>query len=349
MRNFIVISIYLFSQIFSSSSINAQSSTMIKFDHDEKKEEIKVMINGEHFTTYLYHSDLEKPVLFPIYSSDGHLMTRGYPFIPIAGERVDHPHHLGLWLNYGDVNGLDFWNNSSAIAPEIKGQYGEIRHRSVAETDDGGRQATLKVTCQWMTAQKEALLDEESAYTFSVVDGVRIVDRTTKLTANTLVKFTDNKEGMIGIRVARMLEFPSEKPLNLTDKRGNPKSKKELNNEGVKGNYLSSAGMTGGDVWGTRARWMKLYAPLTGEDEAAFVIIDHPDNVGYPTYWHARTYGLFAANPLGQKIFDKEKELNFSLQKGEEVTFRYRILVSDGKALSPIDIAKFEAGFLGSN
>jgi len=73
---------------------------------------------------------------------------------------------------------------------------------------------------------------------------------------------------------------------------------------------------------------MKLASEINGE-QVALVIIDHPSNVGYPTYWHARGYGLFAANTLGQKVFSKgENELNFSLKKGESVTFKYRLVVA---------------------
>ena len=68
------------------------------------------------------------------------------------------------------------------------------------------------------------------------------------------------------------------------------------------------------------------------DDEAVTIaILDHPDNVGYPTYWHARDYGLFAANPLGQKdLSEGEEELNFRLDAGGSVTFRHRIAVFDG-------------------
>ncbi len=60
-------------------------------------------------------------------------------------------------------------------------------------------------------------------------------------------------------------------------------------------------------------------------------ILDHPDNVGYPTYWHARDYGLFAANPLGQKDLSQGKDtLNFNLYAGGQVTFRHRIAIFDG-------------------
>ena len=105
------------------------------------------------------------------------------------------------------------------------------------------------------------------------------------------------------------------------------------NNTGVNGNYLSSEGIEGGDVWGTRARWMKLYSTMEGE-KVAMVIFDHPDNVGYHTYWHARGYGLFAANPLGQEVFSKgEQVLDFKLAPNESVSFKFRLLVHSGKEL----------------
>ena len=84
---------------------------------------------------------------------------------------------------------------------------------------------------------------------------------------------------------------------------------------------------------------MKLASEIKGEN-VAIIIIDHPSNVGYPTYWHARDYGLFAANPLGQNVFSKGKEeMNFSLKKGESVTFKYRLVVA-GEELTDEQINK---------
>ena len=62
-------------------------------------------------------------------------------------------------------------------------------------------------------------------------------------------------------------------------------------------------------------------------------MLDHPKNVGFPTYWHARGYGLFAANNLGQKVLsDGKEELNFRLEAGKSVTFRHQILILNGAA-----------------
>ena len=75
-------------------------------------------------------------------------------------------------------------------------------------------------------------------------------------------------------------------------------------------------------------------------------MFDHPANVGFPAYWHARGYGLFAVNPLGRKIFSNGKdELNFSLQPGQSVTFRYRIVVHSGENPTREVMNKWAADF----
>ena len=107
--------------------------------------------------------------------------------------------------------------------------------------------------------------------------------------------------------MARQLEIPSDKPVTLSDAHGKKTDVPVLDNAGVSGNYLSSEGIEGMDVWGKRAKWVSLFGVI-GNEEVSVVIMDNPTNVGYPTYWHARGYGLFAANPLGQKIFSNGKE-----------------------------------------
>ncbi|PHN06134.1 hypothetical protein CRP01_13570 [Flavilitoribacter nigricans DSM 23189 = NBRC 102662] len=298
---------------------------LITIDDEQK---IDIRFGDQLFTTYHFSSDLEKPVLWPVISANGHELTRGYPLKPKVGERVDHPHHLGVWLNYGDVNGLDFWNNSKAIAPERAPHYGTIRHQEITDTKTGDKSASITATASWNDHSGHSLLREVTQLEFRAQDSVRIIDRTTTLTAlEDTVALTDNKEGMFAIRVTRELELPSDGKQKLWGANGEVEEIENPDNSQVRGDYLSSEGITGGKVWGTRAKWMKLSGELEG-DPVALVIYDHPDNVGYPTYWHARSYGLFAANPLGQKVFSEgEKKLNFKLMPGESVTFKYRLAV----------------------
>lgn len=329
-----------------SKGRSQESSFQLQHLPAEKK--VNVLLEGKLFTAYQYPDHIAKPILFPILTAKGTPLSRGYPLVPRPGERVDHPHHVGHWLNYGHVNGLDFWNNSAAISPEKKHRYGHIVHQKV-EAIDQGKKAKLSIQALWKNSQEKVLLDESTTFIFSLYDDVRIIERVTRLTArDTVVTFQDNKEGMFGIRVARELEFPSQKPLLLVGKEGSPMAAKVVENTGVNGNYLSSTGQTGREVWGTRASWMKLHGQVAGE-ESSLVILDHPDNPGYPTYWHARDYGLFAANPLGQAIFSKGKEkLNFALAAGESAVFKYQILVHSGEILSAATIEKLAKQFAGS-
>ena len=323
--------IVLLAMIMSSSALlfgqGSEATVDLKINEAERK--VDVLVDGALFTAYIYPTNVYKPVLWPVMSPAGNMLTRSFPMINKEGDRSDHPHHVGVWLNYGDVNGLDFWNHSEATDPAKKDRYGSIFHTSIKEVTSGKGKATLVTTSDWKSTDGKLLLEERTKLEFSVRNNLRIIDRETTLIAVAdEVKFTDNKEGMFAIRVARELELPSEKPTNLVDSHGVVTKVEKMDNTYVKGNYRSAEGVEGKEVWGTRCRWMKLASEIKGE-QVALVIIDHPENVGYPTYWHARDYGLFAANTLGQQIFsDGKNTLNFSMRKGESVTFRYRLVVA---------------------
>lgn len=334
---FIIMTV-LCSSLLLFSQCNSQQTVELKENKAEKK--VDVLVDGKLFTSYIYPDNVKKPVLWPVISPAGNMLTRSFPMVNKEGDRSDHPHHVGVWLNYGDVNGLDFWNNSEAIAPEKRDGYGSIFHKSVDKLESGNGKATLVTSSDWKAPDNTLMLTEQTSFEFTALENARIIDRTTTLTAVLdEVKFTDNKEGMFAIRVARELELPSEKPTELVDSHGIVTKVDKMDNTYVKGNYRSAKGVEGGKVWGTRCRWMKLSSEIKGEP-VALVIIDHPSNVGYPTYWHARDYGLFAANTLGQKVFTKgEKELNFSMKKGDSVTFKYRLVVA-GENVSDDQINK---------
>jgi len=302
---------------------------------------VDILIDGKPFTSYIYPDGIKKPALYPLRTSDGALVTRGWPLDPRPGERVDHPHHVGMWLNYGNVNGLDFWNNSTDIPAEKKDHYGTVKHRSINKMQADNDKAVLEVTADWQKPDGTNLLREDTRYIFSGKGNMRTIERITTLTAlKEDVAFNDNKEGVIGIRLARELEHPSNKPEVFTDASGKATNVPKLNNEGVTGRYRSSEGKEGDDVWGTRGKWVNLNGVIDSK-HVSLVILDHPKNVGYPTYWHARGYGLFAANPLGQKEFSKGKEvLDFKLPAGKSVTFRYKVLINSGSHLTDAQVTE---------
>lgn len=318
-----------------SSLLNAQNNNKFKIVNNDSEKKIDILIDGKLFTSYIYNDEirvLKKPVLFPIISAMGDTITRGYPLAPRKGERIDHPHQIGLWFNYGDVNGLDFWNNSNAIPIAQSDKMGTIKLQDIIFEKESDDKAELIVSSNWINYKGEILLEEITHFIFRADNNSRTIDRITKLTAlDNDVFFNDNKEGMMGLRVARQLELPTNQPIALTDSHGNKTEVAVLDNSNVTGNYINSDGIEGNDAWGKRAKWVALSGSINNHD-VSIVIFDNPENIGFPTYWHARDYGLFAANPLGQKIFSEGKEeLNYKLDAGDSVTFKYRILIQNEK------------------
>jgi hypothetical protein len=312
---------------------------------------VDVLIGGKPFTSYFFPGQdvLKKAVLFPLISAQGTTITRGYPMAPRAGERVDHPHHVGMWLNYEDVNGFDYWNNSTNIVASLQNhKMGTIVHTSIVKQD--AKSGTLVVSADWIDndGKGQKVLQEKTTYVFSGTSDSRTVDRITTLTAVAeQVLFKDVKDGMFAIRVARQLEIPSNKPDVFTDAHGVETKVPVMDNTGVNGDYLSSEGVKGEAVWSTRAKWMNLHGEMDNHS-ISVTIFDHPSNVSYPSYWHSRGYGLFAVNPLGAKVFSNGKdERNLTLKKGESVTFRYRTLISD-RLNTKEELDKIQSDFANS-
>jgi hypothetical protein len=277
--------------IFTSFN-SGERNDRLTLKQDAGRDRVEVRFNGELFTEYRFEKTLEKPVLYPVIAPGGVTVTRGFPIEPREKERVNHPHQVGLWFSYGDVNGFDFWNNSFAISPESKARYGRINYRGIVRQEVKDHRGILEVKMDWVapdTDSAQTLLEEHTTFVFEGNGEVRSIDRTTRLTAIAEeVVFRDNKEGMLAIRVDRAFEQPSTESLVFTDASGNPSDVPVLDNEGVTGR-----------------------------------------NVNYPACWHARGYGLFSVNNLGRNVYNGELDpFELVLRKGESVEFKHRIVVA---------------------
>lgn len=324
-----------------------KNAVNIKMIDDKEAKKVAIYIDDILITNYLYTDQWKKPVLYPLNTASGITLTRGYPINPMIDERADHPHQVGLWLNYGDVNGLDFWNNSSQIDQDRLDHYGYIQHQEILKMDE--EEGLLVVSAVWKNNGGKVLLTEETSFTFQKEGSNIIIDRISKLHAQQDIQFNDNKEGMLGIRVANELELPDNKATILIGENGKPDTDKRVRSPLSSGDYLSSMGLTGNEVWGTRAQWVLLHGVVEGK-KVGISIIDHPQNPGYPTYWHARGYGLFAANPLGQAIFSEGQEkFNFKLPQDKTITFSYRIILHEGQLPGKTSLDNYAAQFAQSN
>lgn len=338
MKTFCITAVVL---LFAANIGQAAKKEKVEFKNFESEKKVEVFVGGKLFTAFIYPDNMEKQSLYPIASASGKLITRGYPLDPRPFERTDHPHHVGLWLNFGDVNGLDFWNNSFAIKPADKPKYGTIKFRKIVSENPA--KGTLVTSSEWVDINDKVLLNEETTFVFEGTGNLRIIERSSKLTATQQVTFTENKEGLIGLRLDRAFEEPATKPDKFLDANGIVTEVPIMNNEGVNGVYRNAEGISGGDVWSKRSPWVALRANKEGEI-LTIVIIDHSKNPNYPAWSHARGYGLFATNNLGGRAFDKNAtEVKIILNPGESIVFKHKIVI--GGDLSDAEINQLSKNF----
>ena len=105
---------------------------------------------------------------------------------------------------------------------------------------------------------------------------------------------------------------------------------------------MTSEGLTDGEAWGSRARWVACSGLLEG-GPVTVAVLDHPGNPNHPTWWHARQYGLFAANPFGRHDFEGRDGPTGAVMAldGVPVRLRYRVLILDEQ----VDPARIEGAW----
>jgi hypothetical protein len=223
------------------------------------------------------------------------------------------------------VNGIDFWNNSYAIKTADKPKYGTIKFIKIESINP--RQGTLMVRSNWVDVNNSVLLTELTTFTFFGKGVLRTILRSSKLTAQQQVIFTENKEGLIGLRVDRSFEEPTTVAETFLDANGIENKVPVLNNDGVNGMYRNEAGEMGTAVWGKRSSWVALSASKEKEI-ITIVLLDHINNINYPAWAHARGYGLFALNNLGGRNFDKNASpVQLVLAPGQEIVFKHKLII----------------------
>jgi hypothetical protein len=273
-----------------------------------------IAIDGKPFTTFYAGPEANKPYLYPLRTASGKIVTRGYPMENIAGESKDHPHHRGLWFSHGDVNGYDFWSNE---ASQDNGKKGKIVLKRIDKVESAERSATVNSTFDWDDPKGKPLLVEMRKMAFYGDAAVRVVDFDITLKALDKATFGDTKEGTFAIRLAAALEEPMPKSLPSPKRTG-----KMVSAEGLEGEK---------NVWGKRSPWVDYFGEIDGE-KVGVAILDHPTNPRHPTYWHSRSYGLFAANIFGEHDFynDKSRNGKMTINPGEALVFRYRVIIHPG-------------------
>jgi hypothetical protein len=280
-----------------------------------KGDQIDVSIGGKPFTTYYFDTKVAKPYLMPLRSARGTIVTRGYPVgndVPPGSEHDPsfEPHQRPLYFAHGNIDGLDFWGEEAfdkLFHDHGKQSYG---HMVMEKVDDarGGDSGVIRADFALEDPSGRVIGGETQAFTFRGGERERDIDCefTVRATHGPLT-FGDSKEGTFGIRVTKELNSPPAHMVN------------SLGAEGEKA------------IWGKRADWVNYDGKVQGE-ELGIAVLDHPKSFRHPTTWHARGYGLFAANPFGLRDFtrDPKQDGSWTIPEGKSLTFRYRVIIHDG-------------------
>ena len=267
-----------------------------------EKDLIEIRIDGDLFTTYRYGDEFtRKPVFYPLISPNGVMINRELPQVrPEVAEEQDHPHHESLFLGYGDVDSYDFWSNRNGE---------KIEHRAILNQKSGD-QGLLEILLDWNEPGGRTMLREIRSIAVGGTGDCRWMDHDIKLDAGDRSRILmDTKEGMFAVRLAD-----------------------ELREDNGNGRYINAYGWeTAGNIWGKRCPWVAIRGSVKGKD-VTVAIFDHPSTENFPSYWHARDYGLFSVNPFGRKDFVKgSTPLGKKLEAGESYHFRYRLLIYSGQ------------------
>lgn len=264
---------------------------------------LEVRIGGELFTRYHYGTDWPRPFLYPFNAPGGIGVTRNFPMRDdVEGEDRDHPHHRSVWIAYGEVNGTDNWTEGDGHA--------WIRHQRFEEVTGGPIFGRIRSVNSWTSAEGARQMEDVREFTFWGLPSERLVDVKVRFIASDGdVELADTKEGgIISVRVASTMDGDSAGMI-----------------------VNSYGGRTEAETWGKPAHWVDYYGPVQGKI-MGIAIMDHPDSFRYPTRWHVRDYGLFAANPFALKYYEPDRGWtgDHTMKIGEHLDFRYRLYVHEG-------------------
>lgn len=284
---------------------------------------VEIRIDGQLFTKYITgDGETNKPYFYPIIGPTGKEMTRAYPMRDVEGEAKDHPHQRSMWFGHQEVGDSDTWHElktlverakgDAAKLAELKKSLGATKTRDVLEAKAEGDHAVLRVASDYLDARGDRMAEDVRTFTFRVApDGSRIIDVDFTVTGVIdEIVFHDAKDAGFSLRVAHPMAGKS----------------------GRAGRVVMSTGEEGDDAWGKRANWCDFNGPVDETDEIlGIAVLDHPTSLRHPAPWHARTYGLFTANPFGMKsVGGAEKEEPVVLKKGESFRLRYRVIFHKG-------------------
>jgi hypothetical protein len=200
------------------------------------------------------------------------------------------------------VNGVDFWSEQEG--------HGRIVERDIELAEARPDRATLATVNDWLDKDGKKICEDRRTLVFRVGKDRHTIDFEAVVKASEgPVTFHETKEGSFGVRMPSIV---NSKPPG-------------------KGKIVNAEGILNDDTWGKASPWVDYHGPIAGQT-VGVAILNHPSSFRFPTTWHVRNYGLFAANPFGLGDFTGKKDGSgdHTIPAGETMTLRYRVIFHRG-------------------
>lgn len=294
-----------------------------------EKKHIDFLVGDQLIGRYQIDAAWAKPHMYPLYGPYGKPITRHVPASADDPQQPrDHPHQKSVWFCHGDVvpegielktrvrnvEGIDFWSEAPG--------HGRIVCVAAGRPQAAKNQAWIETRNEWRTADGVKIMDETRTIRLYDLGESKLFVFEIELHASVAaITFADTKEGGFGVRVADSMTVAAGGTL--------------VNAEGNKGEGARNNAERKG-CWGLPSRWCDYSGKVEGKT-VGVAVFDDPKNP-YPAYWHARDYGLLAANPFGRAkaqfpgVPDEDKKKVVRLAKEERLKLRYGLLIHPGDA-----------------
>jgi hypothetical protein len=281
---------------------------------------VHVEIGGQPFTDYIFGDGASRSYCYPLLAPDGTPLTRDFPMKKDTGDDTDHPWHRSLWFAHSMMNGVDFWNEGAGDVGRSPKDKGHTELEALVETTSG-KVGVIRTRDRFLAPDGKLICTDERTLRFHADADGRYIDFEITLHAlpDAPLLMGDNKDGTMATRVAQWMTMPHKVKGVET---------------GGSGHIVTAKGDRDSKAWGTRADWCDYHAEHDAKTYG-IAIFDHSQNLRHPTWWMARDYGLFGANPFGWHDYEKEfaKEPHkgdYTIPAGTSLTLRYRFFLHLG-------------------
>ena len=200
-----------------------------------------------------------------------------------------HKHQTGLYWGFTRVNKRDHFHNPGN---------GYFQRKSLKAIDKLGDKVSWEVVYELIDAKKQAVMTETKIWSFKVDADNYVLDLS--WTGKAIQDVTIGKYAYGGL----FLRMPWT--------------------GGIKAYAINSDDLKNKQAEGKRAKWVDVAMQVKGRRNLAHVVMmDHPDNPGYPSPW--RIDNQLGVGPCYARLGD------WTIPKGTSTTFKHRLFIYTGE------------------